>query len=66
MLTKIKGFVKQNRNELINGFLIFLVAMFSFSMGWILSKINQKKPIQFYYENSEITPSSWYYNGWKS
>jgi len=47
MISKIKLFVKKNKQDVLLFFAIVLVSMFSFSLGYITSKIEEKEPLKF-------------------
>jgi hypothetical protein len=53
ILAEIKKIVKQNKQIIYLGILIFLVALLSFSIGWIIARRESKIPLQFEYENVE-------------
>lgn len=47
MIPKIKRFVKENKEDIILFIGVILVSMFSFSLGYIIAKIEEKEPLQF-------------------
>ncbi len=47
MIPKIKTFVKENIEDILLFFAVFLVAMFSFSLGYITAKLEEKEPVRF-------------------
>ncbi len=47
MITKITKFVKENRGEIILFISVVLVSMFSFSLGYIVSKMEDTEPLYF-------------------
>ncbi len=70
MISKIRSFVKKNKQDILLFFAIVLISMFSFSLGYITSKIEEKEPLKFkepVYEdissNDDLTLSSFLYPG---
>jgi hypothetical protein len=63
ILTKIIELVKGHQEKFWLAIIIFLTAILAFSLGWILAKLEEKKPLEFFYESSA---SYRYYNGWQS
>ena len=57
MLTKIQEFVKTHLDDIILVIGVILISLFSFAMGYIIAKQQEKEPIQF--ENYE---SSYYWS----
>ncbi len=58
MITKIIQFVKANREDVLLFIAVMLVSMFSFSLGFIIAKMEEKEPLQFeqpIYSDKEIT-----------
>jgi hypothetical protein len=51
ILADIQKIVKQNKQIIYLGILIFLVVLFAFSIGWILAKKENKVPLRFQYED---------------
>ncbi len=47
MLTKIIEFVKKNSEDILLFIAITLVSMFSFSLGYIIAKTEEKEPLKF-------------------
>jgi hypothetical protein len=47
MIPKIKKFVKNKKNDILLFIAILLVVMFSFSLGYIMGKMEEKKPLTF-------------------
>jgi hypothetical protein len=47
MIPKIKRFVKENKEDILLFIAVVLVSMFSFSLGYIIAKIEEKEPLQF-------------------
>ena len=47
MIPKIKRFVKANKEDILLFIAVVLVSMFSFSLGYIIAKIEEKEPLQF-------------------
>jgi len=47
MLSKIKEFVKGNLGDILLFIAVFLVSMFSFSIGYITAKMEEKEPLEF-------------------
>ncbi len=47
MISKISNFVKENRGDILLFISVVLVSMFSFSLGYITSKIEDKEPLRF-------------------
>jgi len=47
ILTKIKGFVKDNLGDIILIITIILISLLSFSVGFIIAKYQEKLPLQF-------------------
>ncbi len=47
MITKIKKFVKVNKEDVLIFIAVILVSMFSFSLGYIMAKMEEKEPLQF-------------------
>jgi len=56
MLSKIKLFVKIYQAEIVLTVGVILVSLFSFAMGYITAKQQEKQPI--YFESSVSTPDS--------
>ena len=50
MLSKIKQFVKENRVDIILIIGVILISLFSFAIGYIIGKTQEKEPIQIEYE----------------
>ncbi len=58
MITKIIQFVKTNREDVLLFIAVMLVSMFSFSLGFIVAKMEEKESLQFeqpIYSDKEIT-----------
>ncbi len=56
MIPKIKKIVKNEKADLLLFFAIFLVVMFSFSLGYIMAKMEEKESLKFeqpIYENAK-------------
>lgn len=47
MITNIKKFVKENIGDIVLFFSIILACMLSFSLGYIMAKIEEKQPLEF-------------------
>jgi len=47
MIPKIKRFVKENREDILLFVAVVLISMFSFSLGYIIAKMEEKEPLQF-------------------
>jgi hypothetical protein len=47
MIPKIKRFVKENKEDILLFIAVVLVSMFSFSLGYIIAKMEEKEPLQF-------------------
>jgi hypothetical protein len=47
MIPKIKRFVKENKKDIVLFLAIILVSMFSFSLGYIIAKMEEKEPLVF-------------------
>ncbi|MDD5638474.1 MAG: hypothetical protein PHO28_01025 [Candidatus Pacebacteria bacterium] len=47
MLSKFKFFVKKYQKEILIFIIIVLISLFSFAIGFIVSKEQSKMPIQF-------------------
>ncbi len=47
MLTKIIEFVKKNNEDIVLFVAIVLASMFSFSLGYIIAKTEEKEPLEF-------------------
>lgn len=47
MIPKIKKFVKDQKVDILLFFAILLVVMFSFSLGYIMAKMEEKSPLSF-------------------
>jgi ABC-type polysaccharide/polyol phosphate export permease len=47
MITKIKTFVKENIEDILLFLAVILVTMFSFSLGYITAKLEEKEPLLF-------------------
>jgi len=58
MLTKIKRFVKENQDDIILLIGIILVSLFSFALGFIMAKEQEREPIKIEYldEKSSSKP----------
>ncbi len=55
MISKISNFVKENRGDILLFISVVLVSMFSFSLGYIVSKIEDKEPLMFEdYQEKEL------------
>lgn len=51
MLTKIKGFVKQNFNDIILVITVVLISLLSFAVGFVLAEKAERIPLRIeYYE----------------
>ena len=56
MITKIQRFVKKNSRDILLFVAVMLVSLFSFSLGYITSKMEDKEPLHFeepIYSNQE-------------
>ncbi len=47
MLPKITAFVKKNSTDILLLIAVVLVSMFSFSLGYITAKMEEKEPLRF-------------------
>lgn len=47
MISKFIKFVKVNHRDLLLLFAIFLATLFSFSLGYIVAKMEEKEPLKF-------------------
>jgi hypothetical protein len=47
MIPKIKRFVKENKEDILLFIAVVLISMFSFSLGYIIAKMEEKEPLQF-------------------
>ncbi len=47
MIPKIIEFVKANQRELLLLLAVFLATLFSFSLGYITAKMEEKEPLRF-------------------
>jgi hypothetical protein len=47
MIPKIQEFVKRNRGDILLFIAVFLISMFSFSLGYIIAKMEEKEPLSF-------------------
>jgi hypothetical protein len=57
MIPKIKKFVKAQKVDILLFLAILLVVMFSFSLGYIMAKMEEKQPLTFeqpVYEESSL------------
>lgn len=57
MLPKIKDFVKKNISDILLLLAVILISAFSFSLGYITAKIEEKEPLNFeepIYEETSI------------
>lgn len=57
MIPKIQKFVKEQKVDILLFIAILLVVMFSFSLGYIMAKMEEKEPLIFeqpVYENSSL------------
>jgi len=46
ILTKIKGFVKDNLDDIILIVAVVLISLLAFSLGFIIAKYQEKLPLQ--------------------
>ncbi len=51
MLSKISRFVKDYQSDIILFVAVFLIALFSFALGYLSAKMEDKQPIQFEQNN---------------
>ena len=58
MLAKIKQFVKRNKEDIILVIGVVLISLFSFAMGYITAKQENKEPIQFEMTNDQFLISN--------
>jgi hypothetical protein len=58
MLTEFKSFVKRNLDDIILFIGVVLIALFSFALGFIIAKVEEKEPlkIEYQYEGEHSTP----------
>ena len=54
MLTKIIQFVKEHQDDIILLIGVILISLFSFAVGYIVAKQQEKEPIKIEYNNSRI------------
>jgi hypothetical protein len=57
MIPKIQKFVKEQKVDILLFIAILLVVMFSFSLGYIMAKMEEKEPLTFeqpVYENISL------------
>jgi lipopolysaccharide/colanic/teichoic acid biosynthesis glycosyltransferase len=57
MIPKIQKFVKEQKVDILLFIAILLVVMFSFSIGYIMAKMEEKEPLTFeqpVYENISL------------
>ncbi|MEA2092523.1 MAG: hypothetical protein U9P61_00940 [Patescibacteria group bacterium] len=57
MIPKIQKFVKEQKVNVLLFIAILLVIMFSFSLGYIMAKMEEKEPLTFeqpIYENNNL------------
>ena len=47
MLSKIKQFVKKHKSDIILIIIIILISLFSFGIGFLVAKEQQKQPLEF-------------------
>ncbi len=47
MIPKFIKFVKVNRRDILLLFAVFLATLFSFSLGYIVAKMEDKEPLRF-------------------
>jgi len=47
MLSKIFQFVKKNKGDIILFIAVVLISLFSFAVGYIIAKEQEKEPIKF-------------------
>ncbi len=52
-LAKIIHFVKKDQNDIILIIGVILISLFSFAMGYIMAKQQEKEPIKIQYENPQ-------------
>ena len=64
ILTKTWKKVKDNREAIFLGVIIFLICLFVFSLGWILVQIQTQNNEQLKFYDNSTTFSD--YNGWQS
>jgi hypothetical protein len=51
MLTKIMDFVKENQDKIVLVVCIVLIALLSFSLGYIFAKTQEKQPLRIIEES---------------
>lgn len=54
MLSKIIKFVKEYHKDIILFIGVILISLFSFFMGYIMAKQQEKEPIRFEMPNSQL------------
>jgi len=54
MLAKIKQFVKDYQSDIILVIGVILISLFSFALGYILAKTQEKEPIRIEYRDTNI------------
>ncbi len=47
MISKFTKFVKENLKEVVLLVVIFLATLFSFSLGYITARLEEKEPLKF-------------------
>ncbi|MDD5221080.1 MAG: hypothetical protein PHV47_00490 [Candidatus Pacebacteria bacterium] len=52
ILAEIKRIVKQNKDAIYLGLLVFLTAMFVFSCVWIIINKSERMPLEFQYSKA--------------
>jgi len=52
ILAEIKRIVKQNREKIYLGLIVFLIAMFVFSCIWIIANRSEKTSLEFQYSKA--------------
>lgn len=58
MLTKIKGFVKDNLDDIILVIGVILISLFSFALGFIIAKQQEKEPLRIEYDYEKYNSQS--------
>jgi hypothetical protein len=54
MLREIKEFFRKNLKEIILAILIILISLFSFALGYIVAKIQEKEPLKIEFKDTPL------------
>ena len=55
MLTKIKQFVKDYKNDIILLSFVILISLLSFAFGYIIAEYQEKEPLKIEYEQEKFS-----------